>query len=187
MRKQCTNSDSHALFLHYLNYSKFHIFADPYRNKVNSWWRYINGILYVKQFLNQLVECEICYDNECVPSKCSTCNEGHIFCNNCVIAGTNAKIGEGLTRIMCFVNCGSEISLSVLQRVLKPTTFSILLKKRQAAEVLEAGLEGLVSCPFCHFASIYPENDKIFKCLNSECAKESCRSVSLWSGKIDTR
>ncbi|XP_043278217.1 uncharacterized protein [Venturia canescens] len=124
---------------------------------------------------NFLVECECCYDSECLPSKCSTCVKGHLFCNNCIITGTNTKLGEGETRIECFLNCGSEISLSTLQQVLAPTTFSILLKKRQAAEVMEAGLEGLVACPFCNFASIPPEEDKIFKCLNPECTKESCR------------
>ena len=135
----------------------------------------LNNNFFFKQANNQLIECECCFDNECVPSKCSSCDNGHIFCNICIITGTNAKISEGITRISCFVNCGSEFSLSVLQRVLKPTTFSILLKKRQADEVVEAGLEGLVSCPFCHFASIPPEGDKIFKCLNPECTKESCR------------
>lgn len=133
--------------------------------------------LFFLQAQNLLLECQCCYDAECVPSKCCNCDNGHIFCNECVINGTNAILGDGDTHIKCFANCGSEFSLSFLQTILAPTTFSILLKKRQAAEVMEAGVEGLVSCPFCHFASIPPENDKIFKCLNPECTKESCRCV----------
>ncbi|XP_057330525.1 uncharacterized protein LOC130670913 isoform X2 [Microplitis mediator] len=118
--------------------------------------------------------CQCCYDDECMPSKCSTCDNAHVFCNSCVVNGTDSRLGDGETHVPCFLNCGSEFSISTLQKVLPPTKFSILLKKRQAAEVMAAGLEGLVSCPFCHFASIPPEGDKVFKCLNPECMKESC-------------
>ncbi|CAD6222089.1 GSCOCG00012991001-RA-CDS, partial [Cotesia congregata] len=118
--------------------------------------------------------CQCCFDDECMPSQCSTCENTHVFCNSCVIKGTDTRLGDGETRVPCFLNCGSEFSISTLQHVLPPTKFSILLKKRQAAEVMAAGLEGLVSCPFCHFASIPAEGDKVFKCLNPECMKESC-------------
>lgn len=123
---------------------------------------------------NQLLECQCCYDNECVPSKVSTCEEGHTFCNDCVIKGTDSKMGDSDTHIKCFTNCDAEFSLSTLQKILKPSKFRILLEKRQAAEVLAAGLTGLVSCPFCHFATIPPEGDKVFKCLNTDCMKQSC-------------
>ncbi|XP_012523020.1 uncharacterized protein LOC105828962 [Monomorium pharaonis] len=124
---------------------------------------------------NELLECQCCYDNECMPSKCSTCEDGHLFCNSCIIRSTDVILGDGKTRIDCLLQCGCEIPISVLQRVLPPTKFSILLCKQQEAEVMAAGVEGLVSCPFCHFASIPPPEDKIFKCLNPECMKESCR------------
>ncbi|XP_014486836.1 PREDICTED: uncharacterized protein LOC106750780 isoform X3 [Dinoponera quadriceps] len=124
---------------------------------------------------NELLECQCCYDNECMPSKCSTCEDGHIFCNSCIAKCTDVKLAEGETHIHCLIDCGSEFHLSVLQYVLPPTKFSILLQKRQEAEVMAAGLEGLVSCPFCHFASIPPQEDKIFKCFNPDCMKESCR------------
>lgn len=124
---------------------------------------------------NALLECECCYDNECVPMKCSTCDDGHVFCHACIVRGTEAKLSDGQSHIQCFVNCESEFSLAVLQKVLKPTQFSILLKKRQENEIMTAGLEGLVSCPFCHFASIPPPENKVFECLNPECMKESCK------------
>ncbi|KYN41887.1 hypothetical protein ALC56_03708 [Trachymyrmex septentrionalis] len=124
---------------------------------------------------NELLECQCCYDDECMPSKCSTCEDGHIFCNLCIIRSTDVILGDGKSRVDCLLQCGSEFPLALLQRVLPPTKFSILLCKRQAAEVIAAGVDGLVSCPFCHFASIPPVEDKIFKCLNPECMKESCR------------
>ncbi|XP_051162176.1 uncharacterized protein LOC127282129 [Leptopilina boulardi] len=122
-----------------------------------------------------LLECQCCFNDECLPRKCSTCEDGHIFCHGCILRGTESKISDGQNHIPCFVECKREFSLSVLQEVLPPTTFSILLQKRQEAEVMAAGLEGLVSCPFCHFASIPPVESKVFKCLNPDCMKETCR------------
>ncbi|XP_076679447.1 uncharacterized protein LOC143374821 [Andrena cerasifolii] len=123
----------------------------------------------------ELLECQCCYDSECMPSKCSTCNDGHIFCNACIVRGTESNLAQGKTHIPCFMTCDEEFSLATLQKVLSPTQFSILIGKRQEEEVMAAGLEGLVSCPFCHFATIPPPEDKIFKCLNPACMKESCR------------
>ncbi|KAL7303319.1 hypothetical protein TKK_0004509 [Trichogramma kaykai] len=124
---------------------------------------------------NLLVTCQCCYNDECMPSKCALCNEGHTFCNDCVIRGTDSILADGGTHVQCFTECSSEFSLSTLQKVLKPTKFSALLTKRQLAEVMAAGVDGLVSCPFCHFASIPPPEDKVFRCLNPECMKETCR------------
>jgi len=124
---------------------------------------------------NALLECQCCYDNECMPSKCSMCEDGHIFCNLCIARSTDVVLADGKTQVDCLINCGCGFSLSVLQRILLPTKFSILLQKRQEAEVMAAGLEGLVSCPFCHFASIPPPEDNVFKCFNPDCMKESCR------------
>lgn len=53
--------------------------------------------------------------------------------------------------------------------------FSTFVRKKQETEVMSAGILGLVSCPFCQFASIPPLRDNVFKCLNPECMKESCR------------
>lgn len=41
---------------------------------------------------------------------------------------------------------------------------------------MAAGVENLVSCPFCCFMIIMPDPDnKVLECLNPECLKESCR------------
>ncbi|XP_071633818.1 uncharacterized protein [Temnothorax longispinosus] len=85
----------------------------------------------------QLFECQCCYDNECMPSKCSTCEEGHIFCNSCIVRSTDAVLGDGNTRVDCLLKCGCEFPISVLQRVLPPTKYGILLCKRQEAEIMQ--------------------------------------------------
>lgn len=47
----------------------------------------------------------------------------------------------------------------------------------QEAVLRIAGLADLVTCPFCPYAAEYPpiEQDKEFRCLNSECQTVSCR------------
>ncbi|XP_018569505.1 E3 ubiquitin-protein ligase RNF216-like [Anoplophora glabripennis] len=53
--------------------------------------------------------------------------------------------------------------------------FSKWAQKKAVAEIKAAGIEELESCPFCDFAYIPNESDKIFRCLNPDCMKESCR------------
>lgn len=91
---------------------------------------------------------------ECMPLK-FTCENGHLFCNNCIVRSTELILAEGKAHINCLLDCGCEFPLSILQKVLSPTKFSILFCKRQETEVMAAVLEGLVSCPFCYFASLY--------------------------------
>lgn len=110
-----------------------------------------------------------------MPTKVSKCEAGHIFCNDCIVRGVDDAFGKGETKIKCFTECVEEFSLQILQKALAPTKFSKLLVQRQAAEVLAAQIEGLVACPFCPFASIPSPEDRVFKCLNPECMKESCR------------
>ncbi len=41
---------------------------------------------------------------------------------------------------------------------------------------LLAEIDGLECCPYCPYAVIVDNpNDKIFRCLNPECMKETCR------------
>lgn len=124
---------------------------------------------------NELLQCQCCYNDECIPAKCSTCTDGHVFCNSCILSGTESMLAQGKTRISCFTDCDEEFNLPTLQKILPPKQFSILVSKKQEEEVITAELEGLISCPFCHFASIPPPEDKVFKCLNPECMKETCR------------
>lgn len=62
-----------------------------------------------------------------------------------------------------------------MQKVLTPKMFSKMAQKKQMEEVKAAGIEDLETCPFCDFATIPAVGDKLFRCLNPECMKESCR------------
>ncbi|XP_049838075.1 uncharacterized protein LOC126282429 [Schistocerca gregaria] len=124
---------------------------------------------------NELLECGCCFDNEVLVEDVVTCAEGDIFCKTCLKKYAENQIGDGKTVFTCLSNCTAEFSLKMLQRVLKPSVFSKMLQRKQMEEIKSAAIHGLEVCPFCDFASIPPEEDKVFCCLNPECMKESCR------------
>ena len=70
---------------------------------------------------------------------------------------------------------GSYIFITC-QQVLRPSVLSHVLRRKQTEEIQAANIPHLVCCPFCDFATIMEDpNDKIFRCLDPECMKESCR------------
>lgn len=91
------------------------------------------------------------------------------------------EIGQGRTSFRCLEGeCKAEFSLATLKRVMKPSIFSNILERKQQEEIAAAGIEDLVACPFCNFQTIMPNpEDKVFKCLNPECMKDSCRYVCI--------
>ncbi|RZB39510.1 uncharacterized protein BDFB_012314, partial [Asbolus verrucosus] len=63
----------------------------------------------------------------------------------------------------------------LLIMALDKKVFQRLCQRRQIEEIKNANIDGLETCPFCDFSMIPAEGDKIFKCENIECMKESCR------------
>lgn len=127
----------------------------------------------IQQNQEQL-ECECCFEG-INPKFAISCGEGHVFCKTCTITGTDVELQKGCYRIKCFQECNSELNLNTLQKILMPNKFKILLAKVQEQEIAAAKIEGLASCPFCHYAIILPENDKVLMCMNLDCGKISCR------------
>ena len=124
----------------------------------------------------EIFECGCCFDDECFFEEMSICADGHLFCKECIRRSSEVVIGDSKTKFPCLLDiCKEEFPLSVLQQILPTNMFSVLLRRLQEEEIKQAGIPDLVSCPFCSFATIMPEEDKIFKCLNPECLKESCR------------
>ncbi|XP_050294818.1 uncharacterized protein LOC126734994 [Anthonomus grandis grandis] len=127
--------------------------------------------------LGLLETCGCCYDDEVMPQDILTCPSGCRFCRDCIRRSAEVAFGDGKLDIICFTpNCDQEFSLQVLQNVLTPKLFSKLAQKKALAEVKAAGIEDLETCPFCDFANIPTPEDKIFRCLNPDCMKESCRA-----------
>lgn len=59
--------------------------------------------------------------------------------------------------------------------ILDKKIFQRVWHRRQIEEIRNANLIGLENCPHCDFCMIPNENDKIFKCENIDCMKETCR------------
>ncbi|EFX87807.1 hypothetical protein DAPPUDRAFT_306489 [Daphnia pulex] len=86
------------------------------------------------------------------------------------------------TLLDCPICCEDElIGLDLIYcpqghgEVLKKSIFGCLEKRRQAEEVLAAGIEGIESCPFCEYSVVPGYDDRLFTCRNPECLKISCR------------
>lgn len=125
----------------------------------------------------EFLECGCCFDSECLIEDMASCADGHLFCKDCIKRSSEVAIGDGKCDFPCLTeNCDYKFPLSVLQTVMSPNMFSILLRKMQEEEIKQAAIPDLVSCPFCSFATIISNpHDKVFKCLNPECLKDSCR------------
>ncbi|KAK0046834.1 E3 ubiquitin-protein ligase RNF216 [Biomphalaria pfeifferi] len=125
----------------------------------------------------QIYECCCCFDDECLFEELASCPEGHLFCKTCVIRSTESAFGEMKVVFPCLAGgCDQNISLNTLQTILPSNLFSKIIRRIQEEEVQKANIPDLVTCPFCPFATIMPNpEDKVLKCLNPECLKESCR------------
>merc|ERR1712142_120472 len=123
-----------------------------------------------------LEECPICLAPNCLPSDMISCMAGHKFCKTCVITAAEGVLARGRGMVLCLGQCDSEVDVNQLQKVVKPNVLSKLMVIRQAEELKSAGLENLVSCPYCPYQTIMDnQDDKVMRCLNPECGRDSCR------------
>ena len=123
-----------------------------------------------------LEECQCCYSTDCLREDMVQCKGGHCYCKECVARGASVAIGDGKTIIECLGHCSEEIGWQELQKALAPNILSKLLQRRQAEEVGAAGMEDLVTCPFCPYQTIMENpDDRVLACRNPECGRESCR------------
>ncbi|KAB0794949.1 hypothetical protein PPYR_11788 [Photinus pyralis] len=122
-----------------------------------------------------LQTCACCYDDEIMPNDIASCEAGCMFCKYCVRKSAEIAFGDGKLDFPCLGDCESHFTLPVLQDVINPKMFSVIASKKQVEEVKAAGIEDLETCPFCDFAAIPARDDKLFRCLNPQCMKESCR------------
>lgn len=120
--------------------------------------------------------CQCCFDDEVMPKDTFFCPKNCLFCGNCIRRSCEISFGEGKLNFSCLNNCAEEFSLQTLKNILPPKMFSKIAQKKMIVEIKAAGIEGLEMCPFCDFASIPNETDRIFKCFNPDCMKESCRN-----------
>lgn len=50
---------------------------------------------------NELIECGCCFDDECLFEDMAPCEDGHLFCKECIRRSVEAAVGEGRTKFQC--------------------------------------------------------------------------------------
>lgn len=110
------------------------------------------------------------------------CILGHYTCIqpvNHVLTSTliNSNRFSGGYIVKCMdASCKEEISLKALRGLLRPQVIDLILRRSQQAELRNAQLANMETCPFCDFALIIENPDeRVFRCQNPDCLKESCR------------
>uniref|UniRef100_T1J958 RING-type domain-containing protein n=1 Tax=Strigamia maritima TaxID=126957 RepID=T1J958_STRMM len=125
----------------------------------------------------ELLTCDCCFEDELLIEDMLHCSDGHLFCKMCIRRQAEFHIGQGKYKFPCLdPYCKNEFPLIALQNVLAPNIFSNLVRKMQEEEIRQAEIPDLVSCPYCTFCTVIADpNIKIFRCLNPECLKVTCR------------
>ncbi|KAL3431231.1 hypothetical protein BDV09DRAFT_153895 [Aspergillus tetrazonus] len=127
-----------------------------------------------------LIECQCCYAD--VPSnRCIPCDgdDLHFFCFTCIRRSADNQIGMMKYTLQCFdvSGCQASFNRQQLREILGPAVMDKLDSLQQEDEIRKAGLEGLEDCPFCSYKAVLPpvEEDREFRCENSQCKVVSCR------------
>ncbi|ORX36468.1 hypothetical protein BD324DRAFT_651707 [Kockovaella imperatae] len=123
------------------------------------------------------IECGCCFGEE-VWDNMFQCDEGHLFCRDCAKMHAETKLGEQKTVIDCMDGSGCKALFpdSELKRLLPVKLLELYHRLKQAAELAQASIDGLESCPGCDYAAIIENpQEKLFKCENEACMQISCR------------
>lgn len=105
-----------------------------------------------------------------------------LFCYDCAKRQAESVAGLGNYELYCMSMEGCHEPFPDDQRALflDRKLTKLLLRLEQRANLLQAGVENIVSCPFCDFvAECLPvEEDKEFRCQNPDCLAITCRLCS---------
>ena len=127
---------------------------------------------------NHLQECTCCFDDQVLFENMISCPVGHLYCKECLKRYAETNISDSKFEFKCLDgSCQTEFTISTLNMALEKNVVKKLEQNIQNEQILKAKLNNLESCPHCTYAVIM-ENpfEKIFKCLNTDCMRESCRS-----------
>lgn len=140
--------------------------------------RKIAFILNEKQYEEegQKIECGCCY-GEATFEDMIQCLDGHLFCIDCLRNyAKEAVFGQGKAMLSCMTSeCDSTFPMSQLKKTLESNILSKYEDRLTEESLCLAEMDDLVRCPSCDFAAILPSGDKVFKCQNMSCLKETCR------------
>ncbi|CAF3701950.1 unnamed protein product [Rotaria sp. Silwood1] len=126
-----------------------------------------------------LQTCDCCCDDQLLDDDMISCDNNHRFCQSCIRNYIeNGFISNGECFFTCLnPTCKYEYSTSLMSQLLAPTLFSRLIIKIQQEELRLANIPNFEQCKYCTFGTIIEDPDeRVFRCLNQECLKETCRA-----------
>lgn len=127
----------------------------------------------------QLIECGCCFA-EFPFEDIVQCSDGHLFCLTCLQSYAKEVIfGSAIAtvKLHCMTDgCTKQFPYSQLKKCLSEDEIAKYQDRLQEDCLSKVDLgPNLIHCPFCEFAAIVPENDKVFMCLNLNCKKVTCK------------
>ncbi|KAI8512126.1 hypothetical protein Bbelb_087650 [Branchiostoma belcheri] len=124
----------------------------------------------------QMIECGCCY-GEVTFEDMVQCYDGHLFCVDCLKNYTKEKVfGSGQASLSCMTDgCDSTFPMGQLEKALPENMLKKYEERLEEENINLAGLDDLVRCPSCDYGAILAEGDKVFRCQNPECMKQTCR------------
>ncbi|CAF3685354.1 unnamed protein product [Rotaria socialis] len=126
---------------------------------------------------NETLDCNICCREDLLIDDMVECSVGHLYCRNCVRTHIDLCFKEGKCRFVCVENlCPGEYTMRLVSELLPPKDLNRLNRRIQEENIRQAEIDGLECCSYCPYAVIVDNpDDKVFRCLNPECMKETCR------------
>ena len=125
----------------------------------------------------ELIECGCCF-GEFPFEEIVQCCDGHLFCKGCLHGYAKEIIfGSAMAsvRLVCMgEDCGQSFPYSQLEKCLTKDEIEKYRSRLQEDCLAKADIPNLHKCPFCDFAAIVPEQQRVFACMNPKCLKESC-------------
>ena len=125
----------------------------------------------------ELIECGCCF-GEFPFEEIVQCSDGHLFCKECLHGYAKEIIfGSAMTsvKLVCMgEDCDQSFPYNQLEKCLTKEEIEKYRGRLQEDCLAKADIPNLHQCPFCEFAAIIPERQKVFACLNPKCMKESC-------------
>jgi hypothetical protein len=106
-------------------------------------------------------ECGCCFGDYAL-SKSIQCPEAHLFCSDCARRNAEVAMADRKTAFECMDadGCKAVFTDAECARFLKPNQISLLEKLRSEKALDEAGIVGLVKCPYCPWACVIDNPSK---------------------------
>ncbi|KAF9264839.1 hypothetical protein L218DRAFT_861859 [Marasmius fiardii PR-910] len=124
------------------------------------------------------VECGCCFSTYAF-DKMVQCEDGHLFCTECMTSYAENLLGSHNVSIICMDQSGCKMPFPVseLRRFLPDKLMDLYERVKQSKEIEMAGLEGLEECPYCEYKCVIENPDeKLFRCGNLDsCGAITCR------------